>query len=146
MILALMVAPALSAFAQVTVKDPWVRATVAQQKATGAFMQLIAKQDARLIEAHSPVAGRVEIHEMTMADNVMKMRAISGLELPAGKTVEIEPGGYHIMLLNLNQQIKAGALVPMTLVIETKGKKRELIELKVPVHPLNGVAANGPGH
>ena len=65
---------AAAANAQVTVKDPWVRATVPQQKATGAFMQLTAAQDVKLVAGSSPVAGVVGIHEMVMDNNVMKMR------------------------------------------------------------------------
>ena len=77
------------AFAQVAVKDPWVRATVPAQTATGVFMQLKAAKGARLVEARSPVAGVVEIHEMTMVDNVMKMRAVREIDLPAGKTIHL---------------------------------------------------------
>ena len=135
--------PVTSAFAQITVNDPWVRATVPQQKATGAFMRLAAKQDARLVEARSPVASVVEIHEMTMESNIMRMRAISSLELPAGKTVELKLGGYHMMFLDLKQQIKEGDVVPVTLVIEGKDKKREAIELKVPVRSLSSVSSPG---
>jgi copper(I)-binding protein len=115
----------LPAQAQVTVKDPWVRATVSQQKATGAFMQI------------TPVAGVVEVHEMTMEKDVMKMRALTnGLELPAGKAVELKPGGYHVMLMDLKQQMKEGDTVPVTLVVEGKDKKRTTIEVKAPVKPL----------
>lgn len=135
-----------SAFAQITIKDPWVRATVPQQKATGAFMQLAAQQDARLVEVRSPVAGAVEIHEMTMESNVMKMRAVTGIDLPAGKPVELKPGGYHVMLIDLTQQIKEGDIVPMTLMIEGKDKKREAIELKVPVRSLNSAPGNAHQH
>ncbi|OHC61695.1 MAG: hypothetical protein A2040_12685 [Rhodocyclales bacterium GWA2_65_19] len=127
----------LPAHAQVTVKDPWVRATVAQQKATGAFMQITSAQDARLVEVKSPVAGIVEIHEMAMDKDVMKMRALpNGLDLPAGKTVELKSGGYHVMLMDLKQQMKEGDSVPMTLVIEGKDKKRSTVEIKAPVKPL----------
>ena len=127
----------LPAQAQVTVKDPWVRATVSQQKATGAFMQITSAQDARLVEAKSPVAGVVEVHEMTMEKDVMKMRALTnGLELPAGKAVELKPGGYHVMLMDLKQQMKEGDTVPVTLVVEGKDKKRTTIEVKAPVKPL----------
>ena len=127
----------LPAHAQVTVKDPWVRATVPQQKATGAFMQLTSAQDARLVEVKSPVAGVVEIHEMTMEKDVMKMRALpKGLELPAGKGVELKPGGYHVMLMDLKQQMKEGDTVPVTLVVEGKDKKLTTIEVKAPVKPL----------
>ena len=127
---------ALPAQAQVSVKDPWVRATVSQQKATGAFMQITSTQDARLVEAKSSVAGVVEVHEMTMEKDVMKMRAVPGLDLPAGKAVELKPGGYHVMLMDLKQQMKEGDTVPLTLVIEGKDKKRSTIEVKAPVKPL----------
>lgn len=135
-----------AALAQVEVKDPWVRATVQQQKTTGAFMQLSAKQDARLVEVRSPAAGVVEIHQMSMANHIMRMRAVPGLDLPAGKAVDLKPGGYHIMLVNLKQQIKDGDLVPVTLVVEGKDKKRQTIELQVPARPLNGAAADAIKH
>jgi copper(I)-binding protein len=130
-----------AAFGQVTVTDPWVRGTVAQQKATGAFMSLKADQDVRLVAAKSPVAGVVEIHEMAMENEIMRMRALpKGLDLPAGKTVELKPGGYHVMLMDLKQQMKEGETVPVTLVIEGKDKKQVNIEVKAPVRPL--AAAN----
>jgi copper(I)-binding protein len=135
-----------TAHAQVTVKDPWVRATVPQQKATGAFMQLSAAQDTRLVEARSPVAGTVEIHEMKMENNVMKMRAVPGLDVPAGKGVDLKPGGYHVMLLDLKEQMKEGATVPVTLVFEGKDKKRETVEVKAAVRPLAGNAAKKDEH
>jgi copper(I)-binding protein len=134
--LAAMIFAAFPVMAQVTVKEPWVRATVSQQKATGAFMQLTSAQDARLVEAKSPVAGVVEVHEMTMEKDVMKMRAIPGLDLPAGKAVELKPGGYHVMLMDLKQQMKEGEIVPLTLVVEGKDKKRSTIEVKATVKPL----------
>lgn len=118
------------AHAQVTVKDAWVRATVVQQKATGAFMQIESKQDAKLVAAQSPVAGVVEVHEMTMGGDVMKMRAVPFLALPSGKAVELKPGGYHVMLMDLKGQVKDGDMVPMTLVIESKDGKRQSIEVK----------------
>ncbi|MBK7014710.1 MAG: copper chaperone PCu(A)C [Sulfuritalea sp.] len=130
----------LPAHAQVTVKDPWVRATVSQQKATGAFMQITSAQDARLVEAKSPVAGVVEVHEMSMEKDVMKMRAIPELALPAGKAVELKPGGYHVMLMDLKQQMKEGGTVPLTLVIEGKDKKRSTVEVKASIKPLTTAA------
>ncbi|MCU0767910.1 MAG: copper chaperone PCu(A)C [Burkholderiaceae bacterium] len=129
----------LPAAAQVTVSDPWIRGTVPQQMATGAFMQLRSAKDAKLIEARSPAAGVVEIHEMTMENNVMRMRAMQALVLPAGSTVELKPGGYHMMLMDLKQQLKIGEVVPMTLVVETAGK-REVIEVKATVR---GVSKSG---
>jgi len=123
---------AVAAQAQVTVKDAWVRATVAQQKATGAFMQLQSAQDAKLISAQSPVAGLVEVHEMSMDGGVMKMRAVPSLALPAGKAVDLKPGGYHVMLMDLKAQVKDGDTVPVTLVVEGKDGKRQSLEIKVP--------------
>jgi hypothetical protein len=138
--LAALIFAAFPVMAQVTVKDPWVRATVSAQKATGAFMQITSAQDARLVEASSPVAGVVEVHEMVMEKDVMKMRAVKGLDLPAGKTVELKPGGYHVMLMDLKQQMKDGDTVPVTLVIEGKDKKRSTIEVKAPVKPLTAAS------
>jgi len=123
---------ALPAAAQVTVTDPWIRGTVQGQMATGAFMKLQSAKDARLVEAASPVAGVVEIHEMTLENNVMRMRAVKAVSLPAGRVVELKPGGYHVMLMDLKQQMKEGEVVPVTLVVETAGR-RETIEVKAPV-------------
>ena len=137
----------LAAFAQVSVKDAWVRGTVAQQKATGAFMELKADKDARLVSVKSPVAGVVELHEMAMENNVMRMRALpKGLELPAGKNVELKPGGYHVMLMDLKQQMKEGDSVPLTLVIEGADKKQTSIEIKAPVKALGATAKPQHSH
>lgn len=133
---------AASAQAQVTVKDAWVRATVPQQKATGAFMQLQAGKDSKLVSASSPVTPVVEVHEMVMQDNVMKMRQVLGIDLPAGKTVELKPGGYHVMLMDLKQPVKEGDVVPITLVVESKDGKRESVEVKASVRAL--AAGNQP--
>ncbi len=137
----------LSAQAQVSVKDAWVRATVPQQKATGAFMQLQSVQDAKLVSAQSPVAGVVEVHEMSMDGGVMKMRAIPSLDLPAGKSVELKPGGFHVMLMDLKAQVKDGDTVPVTLVVEGKDGKRQSVELKVPARTAAAPAMkHGEGH
>lgn len=126
-----------AAHAQTTVKDPWVRGTVPQQKATGMFAQLTSTGGGKLVSASSPVAGIVEIHEMAMEGNVMKMRAIPGLDLPAGKAVDLKPGGYHVMLIDLKQTLKAGDTVPVKLVIEGKDGKRETVEVNAPVRALS---------
>jgi hypothetical protein len=137
----------LAAQAQVTVKDAWVRATVPQQKATGAFMHLQSAQDAKLVSAQSPVAGVVEVHEMSMDGGVMKMRAIPSLDLPAGKAVELKPGGFHVMLMDLKAQVKDGDTVPVTLVVEGKDGKRQSVELKVPARSSAASAMkHGEGH
>ena len=130
-----------TAFAQTTATDPWVRGTVAQQKASGLFVQLTSAQGGRLVSASSPLASSVEIHEMAMDGNVMTMRALpDGLALPAGKAVALKPGGVHIMLMGLKQALKAGDTVPVTLVIEGADKKRETVAIKAPVRTLGAAA------
>jgi copper(I)-binding protein len=155
LIIATLLSLAASAWAQVPanveVKDAWVRATVAQQKATGAFMQLTAKADSRVVQATSPVAGVVEIHEMAMEKDVMKMRAVPALALPAGKTVELKPGGYHVMLMDLKGPVKEGDVVPVSLVVEGKDGLRQTVEIKATARALNTPAAaktegHGSGH
>ena len=130
-----------SALAQVTVRESWVRATVAKQTATGAFMQITAATDTKLVDVKSSAAGIAEIHEMKLENNVMKMRAVDEVALPAGKMVELKPGGYHVMLMDLKAQVKVGDTIPLTLVFEGKDKKRETVELKVPARSLTGAAS-----
>ena len=120
----------LSAQAQVKVEGAWVRATVAPQKATGAFMQLTSAKAAKVVAASSPVAAMVEIHEMKMDDGVMKMRAVDALPLPAGQAVALKPGSYHVMLMGLKAPIKAGETVPLTLTVEGEDGKRTAVEIK----------------
>ena len=118
----------------VEVKDAWVRTSVQGQKATGAFMKLTARDGARLVSASSPVAGVTEVHEMKMEGDVMKMRALAGgLELPAGKTVELKPGGYHVMLMDLKTALPKESTIPLTLVFKDAKGAESRVELKVPV-------------
>ncbi len=135
-----------AAWAQTTVKveDAWVRGTVATQKATGAFMRLTPSANARLVEARSPAAGVVEIHEMAMENDVMRMRQVPGVDLAAGRTLELKPGGYHVMLMDLKQPLKAGEQVPITLVFEDAAQKRFTQEIKAPVTALGGGNAPMP--
>ncbi len=121
---------ACAAHAEVTVQDAWIRITVPQQKVTGAFMKITSTADAHLVGIKSPIAERAEIHEMKMDNDVMTMRAIPSLPLGAGKSVSLAPGGYHIMLFGLHQQVKAGDSVPLTLLIEDGQKQRTTIEVK----------------
>ncbi|MDC8760129.1 copper chaperone PCu(A)C [Janthinobacterium fluminis] len=127
------------ALAQVSVTAPWIRATVPQGKATGAFMQLQSTEDVRLVEVRSGVAGITEIHQMEMVGQTMKMHAVPGIDLAAGKPLHLAPGGFHIMLLELKRQLKEGETVPLTLVLQRKGKKQETLEVAVPVKALTYV-------
>ncbi len=131
-----------AAQAQTTVTDAWVRGTVAQQKATGLFGVITSLQGGRLVAASSPVAGVVEVHEMSMAGTTMQMRPVQGgLPLPAGQAVALQPGGYHVMLLDLKQPLKAGDMVSVSFVVEGADGRRETVEVKAPVRPLGAPAA-----
>ncbi|MCP5271648.1 MAG: copper chaperone PCu(A)C [Burkholderiaceae bacterium] len=135
-----------AAHAQVTVKDAWVRGTVAQQRASGLFAQITSAQGGKLVAASSPVAGVVEIHEMSMEGSTMRMRELTGgLALPAGQAVELKPGGYHVMLMDLKQQLKAGETVPVTLVVEGPDGQRENVEVQAPVRALGAAGGMQPG-
>lgn len=137
---------ASAAFAQVQVEGAWARATVKGQKGTGAFMKLTSKEGARLVSASSPVAGVTEIHEMKMEGDVMKMRALTaGLDLPAGKPVELKPGGYHVMLMDLKDALAKDTTVPLTLVFRDARGAESRLELKVPVQATAPAAAMGHG-
>ena len=125
-----------AASAQTTVRDAWVRGTVAQQLGTGAFMTLVSARGGRLVAVQTPLARAAELHAMEMQGDVMAMRAIDSLELPAGRPVQLKPGGHHLMLLGLTQQLRPGDTVPLTLIIEGQDGRRETIELKAPVKPL----------
>ena len=122
-------------FAQtVEVKDAWARATVPGQKATGAFMKLTAKEGGKLVGVSSPVAGVGEVHEMKMEGDIMKMRAVpGGLDLPAGKAVELKPGGYHVMLMDLKSTLQKDSMIPLTLVFKDAKGVETKTELNVPV-------------
>lgn len=118
----------------VTVEGAWARATVQGQKASGAFMKLTAKEGSRLVSVSSPVAGVAEVHEMKMEGDVMKMRALAGgLELPAGKAVELKPGSYHLMLMDLKTPLQKDTTIPLTLVFKDAKGVESKTELKVPV-------------
>ena len=118
----------------VEVKGAWARATVQGQKASGAFMQLTAKDATQLVSVSSPLVGVAEVHEMQMNGDVMKMRAVQGgLELPAGKAVDLKPGGYHVMLMDLKTPLVKDTILPLTLVFKDSKGVEFKTELKVPV-------------
>jgi len=127
----------------VEVKDAWVRATVPGQKGTGAFMSITAKDGAKLVGASSPVAGVAQVHEMKMEGDVMKMRAMPSLDLPAGQTVQLKPGGYHVMMMDLKQPLPKGSTVPLTLRFKNAKGAESKVELKVPVSTVAPAAAPG---
>jgi len=116
------------------VSNPFVRATPPGAKVAGAFMSIEnqGKEADRLVAASSPVAGAVEIHEMTTEGGLMKMRAVKGIDLKPGATVELRPGGYHVMLEDLKQPLKQGDQIPVLLTFEKAG----VVEVKVHVEAM----------
>jgi hypothetical protein len=134
----------LSAFAQgVSVKEPWVRATVAGQSVAAAFMILESARDARLVAASSPAAERVEIHATILEGGVAKMRPLPRVDLPAGRPVKLAPGGIHVMLLGLKTPLVAGTTVPLTLHVE--GRERARVDVMAEVRPI-GAGGDEPAH
>ena len=123
--------------ANISVSDAWARATMPGQKVSGAYMQIQSDADAKLISVSSPAVPRVEVHEMKMDGDVMRMREVQAIDLPKGKTVSLEPGGYHIMLMNLPKPIAAGEVIRLTLTIESGGK-RQTVEVKAEARAAGG--------
>jgi copper(I)-binding protein len=122
-----------SAVAAVDVSGAWVRRAVAGQSGTGAFMTLKSGSAMRLVGASSPLAGVAEVHEMKMEGDTMKMRHLdNGLSLPAGQAVELKPGGYHVMLMDLKKEIPVGSSVPLQLKFEDAQGKTSVLSLHVP--------------
>lgn len=130
--------------ASISVTDAWARATMPGQKVSGAYMQIQADADARLVGVSSPEVPRVEMHEMKMDGDVMRMRELKAIDLPKGKSVSLEPGGFHLMLMNLKKPIAAGDVVSFTLVVESGGK-RQKVEVKAAARGRDG-APNHPMH
>ena len=115
--------------AQVTVNAAWVRATVPGQTIAGAYLKITSASTAYLLGASSPVAKAVELHQMSLENNVMKMRPLARLELPAGAAVELKPGGYHLMLIDVTHPLVAGERVPLKLMVENKDGRRQTVDV-----------------
>jgi copper(I)-binding protein len=126
----------LGATAEVTVKDAWVRGTVPAQSVTGAFMTLTSTTDAKLVGVKTPIAMEAQIHESTMKGDVSHMHAVESVALPAGKPVQLKPGGYHVMLMGLAKAVAKGQKVPITLEIVEADGKRSKVEVQADVRPL----------
>ena len=124
----------VSACAQVKIDEPWARATVPGQKATGVFMKLTATQASQLVGVSTPAAGVAEVHEMKMDGDVMRMRPLTkGLELPAGTAVQLQPGGYHLMLMELKLPLQKDTTIPITLTLQNSKGAQSTQDLRLPV-------------
>jgi copper(I)-binding protein len=122
------------------IRQPWTRATPPTAQAGGGFLVVTntGTTPDRLVAAKSPTAERVEVHEMKMDGNVMRMRPVDkGIEIPAGGTVELKPGGLHVMFTGLKAPFTKDAKVPLTLVFEKAGS----VDIEMPVEAMG---ATGP--
>lgn len=132
-----MLGAACSVSAQTRVEDAWIRASVPGQQSTGAFMKVTASTNSKLVEVRSQVAKTVQIHRSTMQNDVMRMEPVKDVPLPAGKTVIFDPDSYHVMFIDLVAQVKEGARVPLTLIVESADGKKESIQINADVRPLD---------
>lgn len=122
----------------VTVRDAWTRATVPGQKVAGVYFDIESSADARLVGVQSDLTDAAEVHRMSMEDGVMRMRAVPQVQLPAGRMVRFEPGGYHVMLFDLPRQLQAGEQISLELLLEDASGQRSGFVLKVQVRNLDG--------
>ena len=134
--LAFTTAAALPALASVTATDAWVRGTVPAQTSTGAFVTLNSTEDARVIGVTTPAARSAHIHLSHIEAGRATMHPVDSLPLPAGKPVRMQPGGYHVMLVDLAKPLVAGDHVPLTFTIVDKSGKRSSVEVQAAVRPL----------
>jgi periplasmic copper chaperone A len=124
-----------AATAQVTIHNAWARPTVPGQQGGGGFMTLQSPVADKLLSGSTPVAERFELHTMAMEGDVMKMREIKAIDLPAGQKVELKPGGLHVMFIGIKEPLKLGSKVPVTLKFEKAGEVK--VEFEVMSRPQN---------
>jgi copper(I)-binding protein len=125
-----------AANAAVTFKDAWVRGTVPGQQSTGAFVTLEASEAVKLVGASSKISKSAEIHFSEMKDGVMMMREVDSVPIPARSRVELQPGGYHVMLIGLTKGVGESDRVPLSFVIEDRSGVRTTVEMNARVRPL----------
>jgi copper(I)-binding protein len=114
---------ALAQPAQLEVSNAWARATPGNAPNGAAYVTIQSPSADRLVSTSTPVAKKAELHTMSMQGMVMKMRPLSGLDIPAGKPVTLKPGGDHIMLLGLEHPLREGQSFPLTLDFEKAGSR-----------------------
>ncbi|GIZ51900.1 copper chaperone PCu(A)C [Noviherbaspirillum aridicola] len=124
------------ASADVTINEPWARATVPGQPVGAAYMKISSTSTARLLSAESDIAKEVQVHTMQNHEGVMKMREHGQLEISAGQTVELAPGGLHLMLMGLKKPLAAGDTLNVKLTFEDAKKVKSTAVVAVPVRPI----------
>jgi periplasmic copper chaperone A len=133
------IASSLAQTAQIEVTNAWARATPGGAVPGAAYLTIISPVANRLVGVSSPIAKSAQLHTMTMQGGVMRMRPITGIDLPAGKVVTLKPGGMHIMLTGLTGPLKPGQSFPLTLSLKSGGTKEVTVSV-------NKIGATGPAH
>jgi len=144
--LAWLLAGAAHAAELVQVREPWAKATVPGQKVGGVYMKLIARENLRLTGVKSAVAETAEVHQMKMENGMMRMRTVTFLELPAGKTVKLEPGGYHIMLFDIKQSLLPGQKLKLELTVEDASRRQHRVAVEAVVRDRDAGSTSAGGH
>lgn len=126
---------------ELTLRSPWARATAPGAAVGGGFLQIenAGSQADRLVSASSPISKSVELHSMTMENNVMRMREIEAIDLPAGERVALRPGGLHLMFIGLEAPLQAGQSFPVRLRFERAGE----VELQFAVQSMGAMPGMG---
>ncbi|HEX9450700.1 MAG TPA: copper chaperone PCu(A)C [Burkholderiales bacterium] len=130
----------------VKVLDPWARATVPGQKVGGVYMEIVARENLRLTGVKSAAAETAEVHQMKMEKGMMRMRPVPFLELPAGKPVKLQPGGYHVMLFDLRQSLVPGQKLKLELTFEDEARRRHRVPVEAIVRDRDAGTASGHDH
>ncbi len=124
----------LAQAADLKVENAWVRATAPGQQVAGGFLDLTAPTDMALVGGSSPVSASLELHIMKMANGMMEMRQVKEIDLPKGRTVNLKPGGLHLMFIGLKGQIKAGDKVPITLTVKDRNGHEASVSVVAEAH------------
>jgi len=112
------------ALAHVSAENAWVRLLPPNMTTTAAYVTLTPSHDDRLVGARSDIATRVEIHESTMADGVMSMRPLEGVDMKDSVAVQLKPQGVHLMLIGLKRPLKEGEMIGIELELEQTGVQK----------------------
>lgn len=128
-----LVLASLNANAGVEIHSPWIRATAPAQSIAGGFMKIRSTEQVTLTKLNSKQAGAVEIHETYVTDGIARMRLVRSLNIPVGNGIELKPGSYHLMFIDIKQEYKEGMLIPLTMTFKYPSKKTTHINIDIPV-------------
>lgn len=126
----------------ISVQNAWVRPTVGEQDATGAYLTITSQEPMALVGVATPAAEIAEVHEMKMDGDIMRMRMAERIEMTAGEPLELKPGGYHVMLMALTAPVEAGQEIELSLQFE----KADGSKIEMPVKAVAGQNAAGDHH